>query len=53
MGEEERDESASDLEEPLNKKQRQNYGQISIQNFYKSKKLEKGYSDAQLPKLLL
>lgn len=46
MGEEERDESASDLEEPSNKKQRQNYEQTSIQNFYKSKKLEKGYSDA-------
>jgi hypothetical protein len=41
MGED--DESASDLEEPSHKRQKQ----TSINNFYKSdKKLEKGYSDA-------
>ena len=43
IGVEEDNENASDLEEPLHKKQKQ----TSIQNFYRpEKKLEKGYSDA-------
>jgi hypothetical protein len=43
MGEADYIESASDSEEPPNKKQK--YEQTSIRNFYKNKKLEKGYAD--------
>jgi hypothetical protein len=39
------EESTSDLEEPPNKMQKRTNEQTSIRSFYKTKKVEKGYSD--------